>query len=41
METAGDVVLTMVRGKVVMRDAKVIGEPGWGRFVTRDAPFPG
>jgi dihydroorotase (multifunctional complex type) len=36
-ETTGDVVLTMVRGKVVMRDGKVIGEPGWGRFVTRDA----
>jgi N-acyl-D-aspartate/D-glutamate deacylase len=31
----GDVVLTMVRGKVVMRDGKVVGEPGWGRFVTR------
>ena len=35
IEMAGDVVLTMVRGKVVMRDGKVIGEPGWGRFVTR------
>jgi dihydroorotase-like cyclic amidohydrolase len=34
-EMAGDVVLTMVRGKVVMREGKVIGEPGWGRFVTR------
>jgi dihydroorotase/allantoinase len=34
-EMAGDVVLTMVRGKVVMRDGKVIGEPGWGRFITR------
>jgi dihydroorotase-like cyclic amidohydrolase len=34
-EMAGDVVLTMVRGKVVMRDGEVIGEPGWGRFVTR------
>jgi dihydroorotase-like cyclic amidohydrolase len=34
-EMAGDVALTMVRGKVVMRDGKVIGEPGWGRFVTR------
>jgi dihydroorotase-like cyclic amidohydrolase len=34
-EVAGDVVLTMVRGKVVMREGKVIGEPGWGRFVTR------
>ena len=34
-EMAGDVALTMVRGKVVMREGKVIGEPGWGRFVTR------
>jgi len=34
-EMEGDVVLTMVRGKVVMHDGKVIGEPGWGRFVTR------
>ena len=34
-EMAGDVILTMVRGKVVMREGKVIGEPGWGRFVTR------
>jgi dihydroorotase-like cyclic amidohydrolase len=34
-EMAGDVVLTMVRGKVVMRDGEVIGEPGWGCFVTR------
>jgi dihydroorotase-like cyclic amidohydrolase len=34
-EMTGDVVLTMVRGKVVMRDGKVTGEPGWGRFITR------
>jgi dihydroorotase (multifunctional complex type) len=34
-EMAGDVVLTMVRGKVVMKEGKVMGEPGWGRFVTR------
>ena len=34
-EVTGDVVLTMVRGRVVMQDGKVIGEPGWGRFVTR------
>jgi len=34
-EVTGDVVLTMVRGKVVMEEGKVIGEPGWGRFVTR------
>jgi dihydroorotase (multifunctional complex type) len=34
-EMSGDVVLTMVRGKVVMKEGEVIGEPGWGRFVTR------
>jgi dihydroorotase (multifunctional complex type) len=34
-EMSGDVVLTMVRGKVVMREGEVTGEPGWGRFVTR------
>jgi dihydroorotase-like cyclic amidohydrolase len=34
-EITGDVVLTMVRGKVVMKDGKVTGDPGWGRFVTR------
>jgi len=34
-QMAGDVILTMVRGKVVMREGKVIGEPAWGRFVTR------
>jgi allantoinase len=31
----GDITLTMVRGKVVMKDGQVIGSPGWGRFVTR------
>jgi dihydroorotase-like cyclic amidohydrolase len=34
-EMAGDVILTMVRGKVVMHEGEVLGEPGWGRFVTR------
>jgi dihydroorotase len=34
-EVTGDIVLTMVRGKVVMQEDKVLGEPGWGRFVTR------
>ncbi len=38
-EVTGDVVLTMVRGKVVMKDGEVIGEPGWGKWVTRkDTP---
>jgi allantoinase len=26
-------VLTMVRGRIVMRDGRVIGEPGWGRWL--------
>lgn len=40
-ELQGDVVLTMVRGKVVMEEGKVIGEPGWGKFITRkDASIP-
>jgi len=34
-EVIGDIVLTMVRGKIVMEEGKVIGEPSWGRFVTR------
>jgi allantoinase len=34
-EVTGDVVLTMVRGKTVMQEGKVIGEPGWGTFITR------
>jgi allantoinase len=34
-EVTGDVVMTLVRGKVVMEEGKVTGEPGWGRFVTR------
>ena len=34
-EVTGDVVMTMVRGKVVMEGGKVTGGPGWGRFVTR------
>jgi dihydroorotase/allantoinase len=38
-EVHGDVVLTMVRGKVVMEGGKVTGEAGWGRFVTRRSPL--
>ncbi len=29
----GRPVMTVVRGRIVMRDGKVIGEPGWGRLV--------
>jgi len=35
-EVTGDVVLTMVRGKVVMEGGEIMGEPGWGKFITRD-----
>ena len=35
-EVTGDVVLTMVRGKVVMEGGKIMGAPGWGKFITRD-----
>jgi len=31
----GDVLTTLVRGQVVLEDRKVIGKPGWGKFVTR------
>ena len=31
----GDITLTMVRGKVVMKDGEVLGSPGWGKFVIR------
>ncbi|MGE5254453.1 MAG: dihydroorotase [Planctomycetaceae bacterium] len=34
-EVTGEVVMTLVRGKVVMEGGKVTGEPGWGKFVTR------
>ncbi len=34
-EVTGDVVLTMVRGNVVMQEGEIIGKPGWGKFVTR------
>jgi allantoinase len=32
-ETVGAPVTTIVRGRVVMRDGEVVGEPGYGRFV--------
>jgi allantoinase len=31
----GEITMTMVRGKVVMKDGQVSGAPGWGRFVSR------
>lgn len=39
-EFQGDIVLTMVRGKIVMEGGKVIGEPGWGKFITRSNFLP-
>jgi dihydroorotase len=33
-------VCTMVRGKVVVRDGELRGEPGWGRYVTQTPPKP-
>ena len=33
--TRGAAVATIVRGRVVMRDGKLLGEPGWGRAVSR------
>ncbi len=35
MEYHGRPVMTVVRGKIVMRDGKVIGEPGWGQLISR------
>jgi dihydroorotase (multifunctional complex type) len=35
MTVSGDIALTMVRGRIVMNEGEVTGEPGWGRFVTR------
>ncbi len=32
--TMGAVVATIVRGKVVVRDGQLVGQPGWGRPVT-------
>jgi allantoinase len=33
MRTVGAPVMTIVRGKIVMRDGRVTGEPGWGQWV--------
>jgi dihydroorotase len=33
--TRGAAVATIVRGRVVMRDGQLLGEPGWGRAVSR------
>jgi hypothetical protein len=28
------VIRTIVRGRAVMRDGELVGEPGWGKLVT-------
>jgi dihydroorotase-like cyclic amidohydrolase len=33
----GDIVLTMVRGRVIMKEGEIHGVPGWGEFVTRSS----
>jgi dihydroorotase len=35
MEYHGRPVMTFVRGRMVMRDGQVMGEPGWGQLVSR------
>jgi dihydropyrimidinase len=35
LEIKGWPVMTLVRGKVVMRDGKIVGNSGWGRFLAR------
>ncbi len=35
LEVKGWPVLTMVRGKTVMKEGKIVGDSGWGRFLPR------
>jgi len=35
LEVTGWPVLTMVRGKVVVKDGEMMAEPGWGRYIPR------
>jgi dihydroorotase-like cyclic amidohydrolase len=35
MEYHGRPVMTFVRGRMVMRDGQVMGEPGWGQLISR------
>lgn len=39
-ETAARVVHTLVRGRAVVRDGALVGEPGWGRPVIQEMPPP-
>ncbi|HEV7267562.1 MAG TPA: dihydroorotase family protein [Falsiroseomonas sp.] len=40
METVGAPVATVVRGRVVMEDGKVLDAPGWGRMERPEMPEP-
>ncbi|MFC3285717.1 dihydropyrimidinase [Litchfieldella rifensis] len=40
LELTGSPVLTLCRGRVVARDGKPTGEPGYGRFLECDRPQP-
>ncbi|MCJ7493925.1 MAG: hypothetical protein MUP68_06750 [Deltaproteobacteria bacterium] len=35
LEIKGWPVMTLVRGKMIMKDGKVVGNVGWGRFLAR------
>jgi dihydroorotase len=37
MPTRGRALWTIVRGRIVVRAGALVGRPGWGRMVTRDA----
>ena len=36
----GGPVLTMVRGRVVMENGKLVAEPGWGKPARQSMPAP-
>jgi dihydroorotase len=40
MSVQGFPIMTLVRGKIVARDGRLLGEPGWGRLVTPKMPDP-
>jgi dihydroorotase len=40
METVGGPVATVVRGRLVMQDGKVLDAPGWGRMERPEMPKP-
>jgi len=40
METVGMPVMTIVHGRIVMQDGKVLHEPGWGRLERPSMPKP-